>query len=62
MTAGHLLFAAFLSLYIFIAIPIEERDLVHVYGQQYIDYRNRVGGLIPRLPARSAPPATAAEM
>ena len=45
----------FLVLYSFIWIPIfyimcwaEERDLIIRYGQPYIDYRNRVGFLIPK--------------
>jgi protein-S-isoprenylcysteine O-methyltransferase Ste14 len=51
MTAGHMLFAASLTIYMLIAIYFEERNLVEHFGQEYIDYRNRVGGLIPRLPA-----------
>ena len=42
MTAGHLLFAATLTLYMLIAIPLEERDLVAVFGDRYIEYRSRV--------------------
>ncbi|MHA1137794.1 MAG: methyltransferase family protein [Candidatus Thorarchaeota archaeon] len=45
----------FLVLYSFIWIPIfyimcwaEERDLIIRYGQPYLDYRNRVGFLIPK--------------
>ena len=58
MSAGHLLFAAFMTAYIFAAIPLEERDLEQVFGEQYVNYRNRVGGLIPRLPARRGPAGT----
>ena len=54
MSAGHLLFAAFLTGYMLVAIPIEERDLVDLYGQQYEQYRQRVPALVP-LPGRSLP-------
>ena len=36
-------------LYILIAIPFEERDLITFYGDQYAAYKRRVGGLIPKL-------------
>jgi protein-S-isoprenylcysteine O-methyltransferase Ste14 len=48
MTLGHVIFAALMTAYIFIAIPMEERDLVKVYGSQYEEYRRRVPGLVPR--------------
>jgi protein-S-isoprenylcysteine O-methyltransferase Ste14 len=51
MTAAHLLFAAGLTAYIFIAIPFEERNLVEHFGGDYRAYRGRVGGLIPRTSA-----------
>lgn len=51
MTIGHALFAASLTLYMLCAIPFEERDLTAVFGEKYVDYRRRVGGLIPRLRA-----------
>lgn len=47
MTLGHLMFAGFLTVYILIAIPIEERDLVKVYGPAYEEYRQRVPALVP---------------
>ncbi len=50
MTIAHLLFAAAMTAYILLAIPLEERDLIAHYGKTYVDYRRRVGGLIPRLP------------
>jgi protein-S-isoprenylcysteine O-methyltransferase Ste14 len=49
MTAGHLLLALGMTLYILIAIRHEERDLVGLFGTQYQDYRRRAGMLIPRL-------------
>ncbi|HRJ48932.1 MAG: isoprenylcysteine carboxylmethyltransferase family protein [Phycisphaeraceae bacterium] len=51
MTATHLLFAAFLTLYILAAIPFEEKDLVSHFGDVYRDYRRRAGALAPRLGA-----------
>lgn len=47
MTAGHLLLAAGLSAYMLIAIRLEERDLIDVFGEAYVSYRRRVGMLIP---------------
>jgi methanethiol S-methyltransferase len=48
MSAGHLLLAAGMLLYILIAIRHEERDLVALFGSQYQDYRRRAGMLVPR--------------
>jgi protein-S-isoprenylcysteine O-methyltransferase Ste14 len=47
MTVGHLLFAGATTVYILIAIQLEERDLRNIYGQAYDDYRRRVSMLIP---------------
>lgn len=49
MSAGHLLLAAGMTIYILIAIRHEERDLVGLFGAQYEEYRGRAGMLIPRL-------------
>jgi methanethiol S-methyltransferase len=54
MTAGHVLFAAILTAYILIAIPMEERDLVKLFGEKYEEYRRRVPALVPCAPARIA--------
>ncbi|MBW0007758.1 MAG: isoprenylcysteine carboxylmethyltransferase family protein [Sphingomonas sp.] len=49
MTAGHLLLAAGVSVYMLIAIRYEERDLTTLFGDDYRRYRASVGGLIPRI-------------
>ena len=47
MTTGHILFAVVTTTYILIAIQLEERDLIDMLGQAYVDYRRRVPALIP---------------
>ena len=47
MTAGHLLLAAGLSLYMLIAIRLEERNLVDTFGADYLAYRETTPMLIP---------------
>ncbi len=48
MTQGHLFFAFATTAYILIAIQLEERDLLAVFGAQYQAYRTRAGMLYPR--------------
>jgi protein-S-isoprenylcysteine O-methyltransferase Ste14 len=54
MTAGHLLLAAGMSVYILIAVRYEERDLVAHLGRSYVEYQRRVPKFIPRLGAAHA--------
>ncbi|MCA1749607.1 MAG: isoprenylcysteine carboxylmethyltransferase family protein, partial [Parasphingopyxis sp.] len=49
MRQGHMLFAAAMTIYVLIAIRYEERDLSAHLGDQYREYRKRVGMLIPGL-------------
>jgi len=52
MTISHLLFAATTTAYIVLAIRFEERDLISVFGERYVAYRERTPMLVPRLSAR----------
>lgn len=57
MSYGHLLLAVGMSLFMLIAIQLEERDLVGLFGRDYEEYRARVGMLIPGFGRRPVPPA-----
>lgn len=52
MSLGHALFAAVTTAYILVGIRLEERDLVHVFGEQYLAYRNKVAMLVPGMRLR----------
>lgn len=49
MTAGHLLFAVSMTIYILIGLYFEERDLVREFGEEYEAYRRRTPKLVPAL-------------
>ncbi len=54
MSAGHLLLATLFTIYIWIGMRFEERDLERKYGEAWSAYRKRVPALIPRLWPRSS--------
>ena len=46
-TMSHLFFAASMTLYIFVGLYFEEKDLIREFGSTYRDYMVRVKRLIP---------------
>ena len=47
MTAGHLIFSAGMTAYIFIGVYYEEKSMVRRFGEKYKDYRERVPKFFP---------------
>ena len=47
MSQGHLFLAAVWTVYIFIAISYEEKDLLAYYGKKYADYRAKTPMIFP---------------
>jgi protein-S-isoprenylcysteine O-methyltransferase Ste14 len=47
MSIGHLLFAIGMTVFIFVGIAFEERDLIKTYGKSYERYRQQVSMIIP---------------
>ena len=47
MTYGHLLFATVTTVYILVAIQLEERNIAEVQGEEYDAYRKRVSMIVP---------------
>jgi protein-S-isoprenylcysteine O-methyltransferase Ste14 len=54
MTAAHLVFALATSTYILVAIRLEERDLVDIHGEEYLNYRSKTPMLIPGMGGNDA--------
>lgn len=59
MTQSHLLFAMVTTAYVFVAIMLEERDLMEYLGEPYVVYRRSTSMIIP-LPPKT-PPAPSSE-
>jgi protein-S-isoprenylcysteine O-methyltransferase Ste14 len=57
MTLGRLLFAVVTTLWILIAIRIEEHDLGQLLGEPYLNYRSRTSMLLPIPRGRKAIPS-----
>lgn len=53
MTMGHFLMASIWSIYVFIGIGYEERDMLARFGKQYQDYMQRVPQILPTGTKRS---------
>ena len=47
MTYGHLLFAIVTTIYILVAIQLEERNTGEAHGEEYKAYRDRVSMILP---------------
>lgn len=54
LTVGHLVFAASTFVYIMLATPFEEADLIEEFGEEYESYKARVPAFLPRAD-RAAP-------
>jgi methanethiol S-methyltransferase len=53
MTTAHLLFAIATTAYMLAAIPLEERDLVSIHGDEYRRYKQEVPKIVPlRFPGK----------
>ncbi len=49
MSYGHLLLSVLMTIYIFIGLYYEEKDLLSDLGESYEDYRKRVGMMFPKV-------------
>ena len=48
LTFGHLIFSLGMSVYIYIGIYFEERDLLRTFGDEYASYSNETPGILPK--------------
>jgi protein-S-isoprenylcysteine O-methyltransferase Ste14 len=62
MSVGHLLFSIATTGYILVGIYFEERDLIHTYGNAYLEYRHQVPMLIPMGKQYTIPSSTPAKV
>jgi methanethiol S-methyltransferase len=60
LSIGHVFFASFMTTYILIAIPFEERDLEAQLGEPYRNWRERTPAFLPRIRRRTQPTPTGA--
>lgn len=60
LTLGHVIFAAATIVYIMLATPFEEADLIKDIGRPYVDYQKRVPRFLP-LPKSQSPVENPAE-
>jgi len=49
MSLGHFIFSLLFTIYIFVGLYFEERDLISELGDVYIDYKSRVGLMFPKI-------------
>jgi protein-S-isoprenylcysteine O-methyltransferase Ste14 len=61
MTVAHLVFAVVTTVYILVAIQLEERDLIRQFGKHYTDYKKRTPMLVPGTGRRAPTPVQHAE-
>ncbi len=47
MTLGHLLFSIIMTLYVFIGVHHEEKDLIETFGNDYLQYRKKTPKILP---------------
>ena len=53
MTMTHLMLAVSMTLYVFLGLYFEEKDLVATLGQDYENYQRRVRMIVP-IPKRTS--------
>jgi methanethiol S-methyltransferase len=55
MTVGRFLFATVITVYIYVAVYFEERDLIREFGERYRKYREKTPKLFPVLIPKTLP-------